>query len=431
MDRPHRRWAGVFFVGIVLCSLALSGFGAAVATSVVAAGTSPEASFGNVESEEFDADRTRFQITVFDNGSAEWVFRYEQRLETDDDLEDFETYAERFNSEETESYRNFQTRASSLTESGSDVTDREMSAETFRKDARVEERSPAGEQFAVVEMSFLWTAFAERENDQIVVGDVFVDGLYVGPDQELRFERGPELRFDSVAPEPDSIAGDNISDSETATWIGEHQFTDRHPRIVYTDRDTSTESSETESEDVNTGSEPESNADPESENGSESSNSPDSNGSFIPLATLLLVLLVGSGVVIVYWTGILSGSTEPSDSAVDRTADTSASKSPVGDGSAHSAPDTSSESGVKSAISDEELLSDEERVVALLEERGGRMKQVEIVRNTDWSKSKVSMLLSEMESEGTISKLRVGRENIVSLAGHEPDAAGSPFDKGK
>jgi hypothetical protein len=39
------------------------------------------------------------------------------------------------------------------------------------------------------------------------------------------------------------------------------------------------------------------------------------------------------------------------------------------------------------------------------------------------------MLLSEMAEEGDLSKLRVGRENIVSLDGHEPEVAGSPFDE--
>ncbi|WP_375137063.1 helix-turn-helix transcriptional regulator [Halostella salina] len=75
-----------------------------------------------------------------------------------------------------------------------------------------------------------------------------------------------------------------------------------------------------------------------------------------------------------------------------------------------------------------EALSDEDRVVALLEANDGRMKQVNIVEETEWSKSKVSMLLSEMAEDGTISKLRVGRENIISLDGDEPAAAGSPFD---
>jgi len=77
---------------------------------------------------------------------------------------------------------------------------------------------------------------------------------------------------------------------------------------------------------------------------------------------------------------------------------------------------------------DTEDLSDEELVIGLLESNGGRMKQGMIVDETDWSKSKVSMLLSEMEDEKLISKLRVGRENIISLPGHEPDAVGSPFD---
>jgi hypothetical protein len=80
------------------------------------------------------------------------------------------------------------------------------------------------------------------------------------------------------------------------------------------------------------------------------------------------------------------------------------------------------------SVTDEELLADDDRVVRMLREHGGRMKQVKIVEETGWSKSKVSMLLSDMEEDDTISKLRVGRENVISLAGHEPEAAGSPFD---
>ncbi len=72
--------------------------------------------------------------------------------------------------------------------------------------------------------------------------------------------------------------------------------------------------------------------------------------------------------------------------------------------------------------------TDQELIVDILESNEGRMKQAMIVDETGWSKSKVSMLLSEMEDDGDISKLRVGRENIISLSGNEPEAAGSPFD---
>lgn len=71
------------------------------------------------------------------------------------------------------------------------------------------------------------------------------------------------------------------------------------------------------------------------------------------------------------------------------------------------------------------IMTDEERVVRLLESNGGRVRQGRIVEEFDWSKSKVSMLLSRMESDGTITKLRVGRENIIALPGAEPAAARS------
>lgn len=71
--------------------------------------------------------------------------------------------------------------------------------------------------------------------------------------------------------------------------------------------------------------------------------------------------------------------------------------------------------------STETLLSDEERVMRLLRENGGRMKQVDIVEETDWSNAKVSQLLSEMADQGAVDKLRIGRENLISLPGERPD----------
>jgi hypothetical protein len=64
---------------------------------------------------------------------------------------------------------------------------------------------------------------------------------------------------------------------------------------------------------------------------------------------------------------------------------------------------------------DPELLSDEERVERLLERNGGRMKQANIVKETGWSNAKVSQLLSSMAEEDRINKLRIGRENLITL----------------
>jgi uncharacterized membrane protein len=71
---------------------------------------------------------------------------------------------------------------------------------------------------------------------------------------------------------------------------------------------------------------------------------------------------------------------------------------------------------------DVELLSDEEQVERLLEENGGRMKQARIVDETGWSNAKVSQLLSSMEDDNRIDKLRIGRENLISFP--EEDVTG-------
>lgn len=59
--------------------------------------------------------------------------------------------------------------------------------------------------------------------------------------------------------------------------------------------------------------------------------------------------------------------------------------------------------------------TDEERIVELLETRGGRVPQAAIVEAFDWSTSKTSRLLTRMADAGTIEKLQVGRENLIQL----------------
>ena len=74
---------------------------------------------------------------------------------------------------------------------------------------------------------------------------------------------------------------------------------------------------------------------------------------------------------------------------------------------------------------DEEFMTDRERVQRLVRSNGGRMKQSEIVDAVDWSKAKVSRLLADLEDDGEITKLRLGRENLICLRGQEPPASKS------
>ena len=83
------------------------------------------------------------------------------------------------------------------------------------------------------------------------------------------------------------------------------------------------------------------------------------------------------------------------------------------------APEPESEDENEDDVVDPELLSDSERVERLLERNDGRMKQAAIVDETGWSDAKVSQLLSSMADEGRVEKLRLGRENLISLPDDE------------
>lgn len=63
--------------------------------------------------------------------------------------------------------------------------------------------------------------------------------------------------------------------------------------------------------------------------------------------------------------------------------------------------------------------TDEERVLELLESRGGRVPQAAVVEAFDWSTSKTSRVLTRMAEEGTIEKLQLGRENLIRLPDDE------------
>ena len=76
-----------------------------------------------------------------------------------------------------------------------------------------------------------------------------------------------------------------------------------------------------------------------------------------------------------------------------------------------------------------EFLSDEQRVFTVIDDHGGRVRQSELVQETDWSKSKVSRVLSSMEADDQVVKIDVGRGNVVMRPEDVPPGAESTFDE--
>jgi uncharacterized membrane protein len=399
-----------------------------------------------LQQQEFD--RTQYVITVREDTSARWTFRFERPLTNETERQEFRAFAEEFNSTETRLYTNFRRDARGLVTEGANFTGREMTASDFSREARIESGLNT---VGVVEMSFTWSAFAVADGDRIVVGDVFEDGLYIYRDQSLVMRPGPGLAFASATPNGTLSNPQSLSASDSVTWQGEKQFTDNRPQVAFVPASSVTP---TPTATPTTTSGPGDSATPAAT--PSPADGPTDSGLPLPflLGILALVGLVAGGLLYrqrggglpvgsgggdgggaVGGSGRANGSGGPSDGSA------AAGGGSVGSGNAGETADgaaagTGAVAGVddeeepmpEPSVSDEELLADDDRVVRMLREHGGRMKQVKIVDETGWSKSKVSMLLSDMEEDGTISKLRVGRENVISLSGHEPEAAGSPFD---
>ena len=70
--------------------------------------------------------------------------------------------------------------------------------------------------------------------------------------------------------------------------------------------------------------------------------------------------------------------------------------------------------GVKRVFS--VLKGDERRVIDVILLKGDKCKQRDIVRATDFSKAKVSRIMTELEARGILSRERIGRTNRVVLS---------------
>lgn len=70
------------------------------------------------------------------------------------------------------------------------------------------------------------------------------------------------------------------------------------------------------------------------------------------------------------------------------------------------------------------LLSNEERVLHLLEERGGRMKQQEVAEELDWTATKTSKVVGNLREDDELESFRLGRENVLRL----PEVDESPLE---
>jgi hypothetical protein len=327
------------------------------------------------EAPDIGAATTTFDVDLQADGNADWTVRTTIPFDTDEERAGFRQYAERFEDGEVSSSPGLAFFESAAAASSS-VADREMNITSVEREYTV------GNGSGTLQLRFHWTNFLAPAGDGYELSDALLteDGTWLrslesGQEIAVRTPQGYEIQRSSI---------EARQENDSLVVVGPESFDPQEFSITYA---------------------------PEAGNGpGESPDSPNGpEDGFDPFVTVLLGLLFVAVIVLAVWRwrgGEPIAEVANGDSSTLSTDDDEA------------VPDASDaeESGV-----DPELLSDEERVETLLEQNGGRMRQADIVKETDWSDAKVSQLLSRMADEGSIEKLRLGRENVISLPDGEDE----------
>ncbi len=337
---------------------------------------------------------TTIGVQVRPNGDARWNVTFRYSLPTDNDTAAFRRLAREFDDGEAGPdpalYRQFVERAAA-------ETGRQMALQNVERSWRI------GNDTGALSLQFTWTGFARTEGERVVLGDVFrtESGTWLpelDAGQTLVVHAPPEYAVESASTGhrngsfryegPRTFRGGVLN----ATFV---------PQVILTPTQTPTTS-------TGTGGPP-----------FEGVPATAAIGAAGVVVVLLVVLLFrgrpapwGDGPA-----GAASSDGGPSaadggaDAAAGGEHDAAGDEAAAGEGADTDGPDPDD----PFASVDEDLLSDEERVEVLLEANGGRMKQGDIVSETGWSNAKVSQLLSSMADEGRLDKLRIGRENLITL----------------
>ncbi|WP_440766768.1 helix-turn-helix transcriptional regulator [Natronorubrum sp. DTA7] len=315
-----------------------------------------------VEREELDeADEVHIDVSLTENGSATFGVDYRYFLENENNTEaewdeltnDIEADPEAFAAAEMDDW-------DEIRADGQNATDREMNLSNATISI---DESTAPRHIGHVQFTFEWSSFAHVELTEITAGDA-LPGFTLVDGTTLQIT-GPE----DYAVHDHEPTADN-TEPNAVYWDGAGtEFNDDQPRVVFIENgDSGAEVTE-----------------------------PDEGPPTTWLAVAAALGLLATGAMIGWW--LRHGRSDGPDPGGDVTA----SPSPP-EGSSNNA-----------AGPPPELLSNEERVLRLLEERGGRIKQQEVVAELDWTEAKTSQVVGSLREGDEIEVFRIGRENVLSL----------------
>lgn len=206
-------------------------------------------------------------------------------------------------------------------------------------------------QYGIITYTFEWHGFAVIDGDRVYAGDA-IGGMFLDSSTRLQLTWPETHQLDHVTPEPTEER------SNAVVWIGPIDFTADQPRIEVVQM------------------------------------AGDDDDGIVGSDTLTLaILLVG---LVGFIAGIYVSRSRWRPIVRKRMA-------------AWDRQDDDTEDPPK------ELLSNEEKVLRLIEEHDGRMKQQEVVQTLDWSDARTSQVVRELRESGEVESFRIGRENVLRI----------------
>jgi hypothetical protein len=345
---------------------------------------------------EVDSPTTEFHVRLQPNGDAQWEVSMQFDLDSETEAAAFRNYTDEFENGDA-SVGPSLTFFESAAREASQHAGREMRITNVTYDSALDEEAGTG----TLSLRFVWTSFLAGGGDRYVLRDALLTGddetwlrtLEDGQSLRIYTPRGYEIAESSIRSR--QVNASLIVDGPVS-YDGDDEF-----RIVY--------------DQTNPGSGTDSPGSP----GTQPPNDPDIGAGVV--GGLLLVALA----ILAVWLWQRrddSGASAGRPDGPDDGTGAAATEAPADGESTTDSPAGGTDGAAASAAVDLELLSDEERVERLLERNGGRMRQADIVTETDWSDAKVSQLLSRMADDGRVEKLRLGRENLISLPDDETES---------
>ncbi|WEL26958.1 helix-turn-helix transcriptional regulator [Haloferax volcanii] len=370
-----------------------------------------------------EPDSTRIVVEVSERGDARWEIQYWTRLDDENTTEAFRSLQDDVRANPDDYTAAFAERIASTVGAAENATGREMAATNVSVAA---ETRSLPDSFGVVSYSFEWSNFAAVDGDRLVVGDA-IEGFFLDSSSRLILSWPDDYGATTVEP-----AGDETREN-AVIWRGtQTEFVSGEPNVVL--------------ERGAGGSEPSATPTPTPTPGD--SETPAAGDDPFPTTTALialaLVVLVGAGAVYLRSRGALGGDGDAGADAAGETdagVSAEATSASAGDADSEQAGDADAAADDPDAVADEsgddgepspppELLSNEERVLRLIESRGGRIKQQEVAGALDWTDAKTSKVVRGMRDEGTIEGFRLGRENVLRLPEDDDGGADAPDGDG-